>query len=321
VKTAAVHLRNGEWGTVISVCDPDIWNPGGCEIEVAMFVGYIKAVEFEQAFPGPIRRFEPFVRLQALNMVACGLWNRSQLVTSAMVPESSLAILRIPVIWVYEDRERGVRDVSVMRMEAQLIYDMVKRRTKVVDAVAGSEGYVLIRFSLESYPEGEAGVGILLAANLIAIGPHVGLDESLNLPKVGCGASKLEFAAGGHDPDFAAIPLRAMASADKPKRRGPAMAAESEKPTGWRRWFVLEIAPVIVAGYFLMAFGIGRMIQASMELKASIKEVATIQDAASIRIEDLTKRLIVWTKWLVLVTILLFVATVVLLIVTVWPRA
>ena len=45
------------------------------------------------------------------------------------------------------------------------------------------------------------------------------------------------------------------------------------KARTWRRWFTFSVAQFVVAGYFLMAYGIGRIVRATSTLDTSVGEL------------------------------------------------
>jgi hypothetical protein len=87
----------------------------------------------------------------------------------------------------------------------------------------------------------------------------------------------------------------------------------------WRKWFTISVTNFLVAGYFLMAYGIGRIVRATTILDATVKQLTANADTAAQRLEGQTQRLVKWTQLLVAVTVLLFVATLVTLATTIWP--
>jgi hypothetical protein len=102
-------------------------------------------------------------------------------------------------------------------------------------------------------------------------------------------------------------------------RYSRAVVTDEQDARTWRRWFTLSVGQFVVAGYLLMAYGIGRIVRATSVLDASVQHQTANADLASQRLEHHTGRLVDWTRLLAAVTMLLLLATVVILFVTIAP--
>ena len=96
------------------------------------------------------------------------------------------------------------------------------------------------------------------------------------------------------------------------------MTNEQDAST-WRRWFTLSVGQFVVAGYVLMAYGIGRIVRATSALDTSVQQQTANAELASRRLDHQTGRLVDWTRLLAAVTVLLLLTTVVILVVTISP--
>src|SRR5207244_2147565 len=138
VQSALVDVGDRERRqAVMPVSDTKVRDVGESEVEVAVFVSNIEQMEFMQRLSLPVHRVVSVVRLEQLDPVACRLWDRPHLVTAATSLVSPPPAFRVPVVWIYEDRESRTSDMPLLGEATEFIDDVVQGRAQIVDAVSG----------------------------------------------------------------------------------------------------------------------------------------------------------------------------------------